>query len=318
MRRLFGGRRKSEGEEAVDGPDAGDAAAAAPREGSTRRRGQSSVSAEPAAGELWTDSHCHLQYATDEGEARAVATRAAEAGVRTMICVGTDGPSSKEAVATAGRLTGSGSLPVEVFATIGLHPHEAASGIEEVRTLLAEASSSEGQPSRVVAVGECGLDYHYDHSPRAAQREAFAAQVGLANEHGLALVIHTRDAWSDTFSILATEGVPKRTIFHCFSGGPSESYRCLSIGAYLSFSGIVTFNNAGEIRDAARLCPSERILVETDSPYLTPVPHRGRSNEPCFVPLVGAAIAAERGVSPQEMARITSANATAAFALRSG
>ncbi len=132
----------------------------------------------------------------------------------------------------------------------------------------------------VVGIGECGLDYHYDHSPRPVQREAFALQIELAHRHGLALVIHTREAWEDTFDILGAAGVPERTIVHCFTGGPEEARRCLDLGASLSFSGVVTFKNADDVRQAAALCPWDRLLVETDSPFLAPVPHRGTLNEP--------------------------------------
>jgi len=132
----------------------------------------------------------------------------------------------------------------------------------------------------VVGIGECGLDYHYDFSPRPAQREAFAAQVALANSSGLALVVHTRAAWDDTFDILQAQGVPERTVFHCFTGGAHEARRALDLGAWLSFSGIVTFKNATDIREAAALCPLDRLLVETDSPYLAPVPYRGQPNRP--------------------------------------
>ena len=124
-------------------------------------------------------------------------------------------------------------------------------------------------------MGECGLDYYYEHSPRDAQRRAFAEQIALAGDHDLALVIHTRDAWPETFDILGAEGVPERTVFHCFTGGPEEARRCLDLGAWLSFSGIVTFKAAADLREAAALCPLDRMLVETDSPYLAPVPHRG-------------------------------------------
>ena len=117
-----------------------------------------------------------------------------------------------------------------------------------------------------------------------------------ATSHGLALVVHTREAWEDTFAVLRSEGVPPRTVFHCFTGGPAEARTCLQLGAWLSFSGIVTFKNAGEVREAAVLCPLDRLLVETDSPYLAPVPYRGRQNSPAFVPLVGAAVAAAKGV----------------------
>jgi TatD DNase family protein len=167
----------------------------------------------------------------------------------------------------------------------------------------------------VVGIGECGLDYHYDHSPRHLQREAFALQVELAHRHGLALVIHTREAWDDTFDILSASGVPERTIVHCFTGGPEEARRALDLGAFLSFSGVVTFKNAGDVRQAAELCPSDRLMVETDSPFLTPVPHRGTLNEPSRVPLVGAAIALVRGVETLQVAEVSTANARAAFRL---
>ncbi len=158
---------------------------------------------------------------------------------------------------------------------------------------LDELSAGEGlRRSRVVAIGECGLDYHYDNSPREAQREVFAAQVALANRHSLALVIHTREAWDDTFSILEHEGVPPRTIFHCFTGGEQEARRCLRIGGLLSFSGIVTFANAAELRQVVTHCPLDHLLIETDSPFLTPVPHRGRRNSPSNVAVVGNAVGA--------------------------
>jgi TatD DNase family protein len=198
-----------------------------------------------------------------------------------------------------------------VWATVGLHPHDAVQGLAGVEALLESWAGS----SVVVAVGECGLDYHYDHSPRAVQRSVFASQVALAHRLGLALVIHTREAWDDTFAILAAEGVPLRTVFHCFTGGSSEARRALDVGAALSFSGIVTFPSAGEVRDAARVCPLDRLLVETDSPYLAPVPHRGRPNSPALVPLVGAAVAAVRGVEVSVVEEATWANAARLFGL---
>ena len=167
-----------------------------------------------------------------------------------------------------------------------------------------------------MAVGECGLDYHYDHSPRPVQRGAFAAQVALAHRHGLALVIHSRAAWDDTLAILASEGVPERTVFHCFTGGAEEARRCLELGAWLSFSGIVTFPNAHDVRAAAAFCPLDRILVETDAPFLAPVPHRGRPNRPALVPLVGEAVARAKGLRAGEVEEATWAAAEAAFRLR--
>ena len=167
----------------------------------------------------------------------------------------------------------------------------------------------------VVAVGECGLDYYYEHSPRPAQREAFAAQIALAHLHGLTLVIHARDAWDDLFDVLAAEGVPERTVLHCFTGGPDEAARCLRAGMFVSFSGIVTFKNASDVRAAAALCPLDRLLVETDSPFLAPVPHRGRPNEPALLPLVGATVAGVKGCAVEEVAE-RSAIAAADHGLR--
>jgi TatD DNase family protein len=228
--------------------------------------------------------------------------RARAAGVTRLVCVGTDAEQSRRALALAGD---------EVWATVGLHPHDAKQGVEGVAALLDEVVGSDC--SSLVAVGECGLDYHYDHSPRATQREAFAAQVALAHQHGLALVVHTREAWDDTFAILESEGVPERTVFHCFTGGASEARRCLELGGFLSYSGIVTFKGAGDVREAAALCPAERLLVETDAPFLAPVPHRGRPNEPAFVPLVGAAVAEVRGQAAEDVAASSWAATAAVF-----
>jgi TatD DNase family protein len=232
----------------------------------------------------WTDSHCHIPY---EGVDESVIDEARAAGVTRMITVGTDAEQSAAAIAVAQRHDG-------VWATVGLHPHDAVNGVDSIVALVGQ--------DKVVAIGECGLDYHYDHSPRDQQRAAFAAQIALAHEHDLALVIHTREAWDDTFDILAAERMPHRTVFHCFTGGPAEARRALDLGASLSFSGIVTFKAAGELREAAALCPLERVLVETDSPYLTPVPHRGERNRPALVPLVGAAVAGAKGLSVEEVA----------------
>ena len=260
----------------------------------------SGADATAAATTGWVDSHCHLPA---DAAAELVA-EARAAGVTAMVPVGCDRASSLEALEVAARFD-------DVHATVGLHPHEARFGVDTIRDLFA------GAP-RPVAVGECGLDYHYDHSPRDAQREAFAAQVALAHELGLPLVIHTREAWADTFDILDAEGVPPRTIFHCFTGGPDEARRCLDRGALLSFSGIVTFKGAPEVRAAAALTPLDRMLVETDSPYLAPVPHRGKRNRPAWVPHVGAVLAEVHGVQVDVVRDATRRNALAAFALVSG
>jgi len=281
----------------------------------------------------WFDSHCHLQEefaetgdGSDPGPhatrlAHTVA-RAAEAGVAGMVCVGTGAGSSAEAVALVRAMRRPDSVAVaegvELWATVGLHPHDAVDGVDSLDALLgAELSTvAVGDEQRVVvAIGECGLDYHYDHSPRPTQREAFARQIELANRHRLALVIHTREAWDDTLDILAAAGVPERTVVHCFTGGPEEARRCLDLGTFLSFSGVVTFKNADQVREAAALCPLDRLLVETDAPFLTPVPHRGTLNEPSRVPVVGAAIAQVKGVETSVLAEVSTRNARALFAL---
>lgn len=233
----------------------------------------------------WIDNHCHLPpgHVGDE-----VIARAADAGVVRFVDVGTDHERSRQVIASAARHRGT------VFATVGVHPHDATEGTDG----LAELAAAPG----VVAIGECGLDYHYDHSPRQVQREAFAAQIALAHELGLPLVIHTREAWDDTFAVLDAETIPERTVFHCFTGGPAEAEAALERGAVLSFSGIVTFGNAEDLRAAAALCPADRLMIETDSPYLAPVPHRGKQNEPANLPFVGERIAQIHGVDTAVLA----------------
>ncbi len=244
----------------------------------------------------WIDSHCHLDPAT----AAETIAAARAAGVGQMITVGCDRATSETALEVAAAHDG-------VHATVGLHPHDARHGVESIVDLF-------DRPG-VVAVGECGLDFHYDHSPRDVQRTAFVDQIRLAHERRLPLVIHTREAWAETFEILELVGMPERTIFHCFTGGPAEAERCLELGGYLSFSGIVTFRSATDVQAAAQLCPSERLLVETDSPYLAPIPHRGRRNQPAYLPHVGEFVAALRGVEPAELARSSSAATVIAFSV---
>ena len=248
---------------------------------------------------MWTDSHCHIDY---EGVGVSAIDDARAAGVTRMITIGTDAGSSAQAVETARDHDG-------VWATVGLHPHEASDGVGAVAELL------QRRDPVVVAVGECGLDYYYEHSPKDDQRRAFAAQIALANSLDLALVVHTRDAWDETFEILSSEGAPERWILHCFSGGTEEAKRGLDLGAFLSFSGIVTFKSAEEVRAAAAVCPIDRLLVETDSPYLTPVPYRGRPNRPGLVPLVGKAVAGARGVDVDVVEKATWDNAAVVFRL---
>ena len=247
----------------------------------------------------WVDSHCHLP--ADPAEAYAVLDRARNGGVDWLVCVGTDLESSRAALAVAERHE-------DVHATVGLHPHDASRLETEWDELLELA-----RDPRVVAIGEAGFDLHYLHSPFEAQEAAFRDQVRLAHASDRALVIHSREAWDHTFRVLEAEGVPPRTVFHCFTGGPQEARRALDLGTYLSFSGIVTFKSAADVRAAAALAPLERVLVETDAPYLAPVPHRGRPNEPAWVAVVGAGVAAARGQEPAEIAAATRATAARVF-----
>ena len=273
----------------------------------------------------WFDSHCHVQEeyvgGRDSGdpdvagrpagvaEVEAVLARAAGAGVDRLICIGTAAGTSEQALGLAREAARHGADPM-AWATVGLHPHDASQGVDEIAALLGRAVREE---AAVVAVGECGLDYYYEHSPKEAQRAAFAAQIALAHAHGLALVIHARDAWDDLFDVLDAEGVPERTVLHCFTGGPEEVDRCLRAGMYISFSGIVTFKNAADVRAAAARCPLDRLLVETDSPFLAPVPHRGRTNEPSYLPLVGEAIATVKDCSVDEVRERTALSTAMVF-----
>ncbi len=250
----------------------------------------------------WVDSHCHLPAAP--AEADEICDRARTAGVEWLVCVGTDLATSRAAVELARHRP-------DVVATVGLHPHDAVELADQWADLVDLAGAPE-----VVAVGEAGLDHHYEHSPGPDQAAAFRAQIRLAHELDRALVIHTREAWAETFAILDEEGLPRRTVFHCFTGGPEEATACLARGAYLSFSGIVTFKNADDVRAAAALAPLDRILVETDSPYLAPVPFRGRTNEPAWVAAVGAGVAEARNQEFAIVAEVTRHNADLVF--RSG
>jgi TatD DNase family protein len=246
----------------------------------------------------WVDSHCHVHGAPD---ADAQIERARTAGVEWMVSVGTDLSTSQQAVDLAARHPA-------VRATVGLHPHDASKLTTEGDRLTELAGTED-----CVGVGETGFDLYYEHSPRDAQETAFRFQIQLATRLGKALVIHSRDAWPDTFRVLTEEGVPEQTVFHCFTGRPDEARRALELGCSISFSGIVSFKSASELRDAARIVPLDRLLVETDAPYLAPEPYRGKPNEPAFVTAVGAALAGARGEAPELVAEQTRANAEAVF-----
>lgn len=255
----------------------------------------------------WTDAHCHLQDRYLGGRELAVSTsealeHAAAAGVGRVIVIGTDATTSAQALAITD-LSGD----VDIYATVGLHPHDAVQDVEEI-VALARA----GHP-RLVGIGECGFDYFYEHSSRVVQRAAFARQIQLAMELDLALVIHCREAFDDLFEIFDVEGVPERTLIHCFTGAPLEAAGCLERGCDISISGVVTFKNAESVREAARMIPLDRLHVETDSPFLAPVPHRGRPNEPAWVSVVGEFLAELRGETVEDVRRATSKNSARLF-----
>lgn len=253
------------------------------------------------AGTVWIDAHCHLQFEGRGPRPEEAVTRAVEAGVERMVCIGTDLGTSAEAVRLAGEFP-------QVWASVGLHPHDASKLADEWDGLVQLAGAD-----RVVGIGEAGFDLYYRHSEPDAQEEAFRAQLRLARDRGLPLVIHSRDAWPETFGVLESDGVPARTVFHCFTGGPVEAARALALGCWLSYSGIVSFKTADDLRAAAAATPADRLLVETDAPFLTPVPYRGKTNEPAFLPAVGAALAAARDEPVEAVAAATTANAMAFF-----
>ncbi|MFQ5992208.1 MAG: TatD family hydrolase [Nitrospiraceae bacterium] len=253
------------------------------------------------------DTHTHLDDARYDGDRDAVIARAQDAGVQTFVTIGCDLETSRAAIALAER------YPF-IYATVGVHPHE-VKRIEE--NWYAELRRLARHP-KVVAYGEIGLDYHYDHSPRETQRARFREQVRVARDLQLPVVIHTREAQEDTITILREERASEvGGVFHCFSGDAWLAKDALDLGFYLSFSGVVTFQNATMLRDIVKTLPMDRILIETDCPYLAPVPHRGKRNEPARVKLVAEKIASiksmERPLSLAEVERITSDNARRAF-----
>jgi TatD DNase family protein len=244
------------------------------------------------------DSHCHLDDRQFSEDRDATIERAVAAGVERMMAIGTgDGPADLE---TAIRL--ADQYPI-LFATIGVHPHDAAKAAPDTFERLRDLAGH----SKVLAVGEIGLDYHYDFSPREIQRDVFIRQLELAREAAKPIVIHTREAWSDTTAILR-EHYTGGGVFHCFTAGPAEAREALDLGFHLSFGGVLTFPKAEAVRESARLAPLDRILVETDAPYLAPVPHRGKRNEPAFMVETVRKLAAVRGIPVEELAAATTSN----------
>lgn len=250
---------------------------------------------------LWTDSHCHLAMEDFDADREQAVERARTAGVARMVVVGTNPEDWEAASAWAAR--------PGFRATAGLHPHEASRWNAELRVRLLRALDRPG----VTAVGEIGLDYHYDLSPREAQRAAFEGQVEAALERGLPVVVHSREAFEDTRDILAAAGGGLRGVLHCFTYGAREAEAFLALGFHLSFSGILTFPKAPLLREAALKVPLDRLLVETDAPYLAPVPFRGKRCEPAHVAEVGKYLAGLLNRPEEEVARATTRNASALF-----
>jgi len=255
------------------------------------------------------DTHCHLDPQYFPSGPDEVLARAHEAGVGgfVVIGVGTDLAPARAAVALAKRMNDRAG------AAVGVHPHDAVTlddaAYAELATLTAEPE--------VVAVGEIGLDYHYDHSPRDAQRAAFARLVGLARERKKPIVIHTRNAPADTIDILTAEGARDvGGVIHCFSEDQAFAEKALDLGFDLSFSGIVTFKTSLAVQQVARWAPLDRILVETDSPYLAPIPKRGKPNEPAYVVHTARRVAELRGIAFEALAEATTVNAERAFRRR--
>ncbi len=240
------------------------------------------------------DSHCHLDDEKFDSDREQVMERARAAGVEMMMAIGT-GSELDVAIRQAER------YPF-VYATIGVHPHDASKATAETFAQLRDLASH----PKVLAVGEIGLDYHYDFSPRDVQQSVFERQLEIAAEFAKPIVIHTREAWEDTLSRVTA--LPHGGIMHCFTGGREQAAQALELGFHLSFGGVLTFPKAEELRQAARIVPEERLLVETDCPYLAPVPHRGKRNEPAYVVDTARRLAEVRGVTLQAIAECTTRN----------
>ena len=245
------------------------------------------------------DSHCHLDFPDFSAELDAVVARARAAGVARMVTISTRVHRHAEVLAIAERFA-------DVYCSVGTHPHYAH---EELAVTAADLVARSRHP-KVVALGEAGLDYHYDNSPRDAQERGFRAHIAAARETALPLVIHSREADADTARILEEESGQGAfpAVLHCFTGGPDLARRAIALGLFISFTGILTFKNSTALRAIAAELPADRILVETDAPYLAPGPFRGKRNEPAYVVETAKVLAETRGTSFDEIARQTSEN----------
>lgn len=252
------------------------------------------------------DSHAHVDSKSFAGETDQVVQRAVAAGVSRIVTIGQwHAPGD-----FGGAIELAAAHPGRVFATIGIHPHEVAKVPEEDWRELERLAALPA----TVAVGETGLDYHYDHSPRDEQRRWFRHQLDLAAAVDKPVVVHTREADGDTLAILK-EATVRRGVIHCFTAGPERAKTWLDLGFLLSIPGVVTFKNAEPLREAVRMAPLDRLLIETDCPYLAPIPHRGKRNEPAFVKLVAEKVAELKGVPVEEVAEATTRNAVELFGL---
>jgi TatD DNase family protein len=254
------------------------------------------------------DSHCHLDEARFDTDRDAVIARALAAGVTRMVTIGASGgmQANHDAIALAAQHAG-------IFATVGIHPHEASTVSPAVVDELARLACA----PKVVAIGETGLDYYYDHSPRPLQREVFRQFIRLARMLRLPIVVHLRDAYEDALTILREENAAATGgVMHCFSGDSAQAKSVLDLGFDISFSGVVTFKNADELRAVARMVPADRFLVETDAPFLAPLPYRGKRNEPAYVVHTAAAVAEARGQTLEEIAAVTRTNTARRFRLK--
>jgi TatD DNase family protein len=245
---------------------------------------------------MLVDSHCHLDFPDFAAERDAVVARARAAGIGTMLTIGTRLDQFPQVRAVAEAYD-------DVWCSVGAHPHEAA---DHDGTTAAELTALAAHP-RVIGIGETGLDFYYDHSPREAQERVFRAHIAAARDSGLPLIIHAREA-DDAIAAILREEHPPAAVLHCFSSGRVLAETAVELGYYISISGIVTFGNAQELRGIVRDLPLDRLLVETDAPYLAPVPYRGRRNEPAFVAATAAAVASLKDVEPEHLASITSEN----------
>lgn len=251
------------------------------------------------------DTHAHIHGEAFEADRRAVVTRAKEAGVSQIVTVGCDLADSQKALEIAREL--------RVFASIGIHPHEAKDAPADISAVFEPFLHDR----RVVAIGECGLDYYYDHSPRDVQQQVLRAQIRVAHASGFPVIFHHRDAYDDFLAILRDEWkAGMRGVIHCFTGDTAQARTYVDeFGLYLGIGGVLTFKSAEPVRDAVRAVGLERLVLETDCPYLTPMPYRGQRNEPAHIPLIAAKVAEVLAIGVDEVARVTDENANALFHL---